>query len=92
MKFSKEDLQDLARGDHRDEFEVIKDEIVDTSRWSNIYEMIFKYDDRFYQTSYSVGATECQDERPYEYESDEIECDEVIPVEVTKIEYVRRKD
>lgn len=52
------------------------DEVTDNSRWSIFHDMVFKDNEKYYQTSYSVGATECQDERPWEYE-DEIECVEV---------------
>ena len=34
-------------------------------------------------TEYSVGATECQCESPWEYAADEIECTEVELKEVT---------
>ena len=54
----------------------IKDEITGTGRWSIFHNIIFEYDGKFYQTSYSVGATEEQDESPWEYK-DEVECTEV---------------
>ena len=54
----------------------IYDKVTDNSRWSIFHDMVFKDNEKYYQTSYSVGATECQDERPWEYE-DEIECVEV---------------
>ncbi|OAJ75188.1 hypothetical protein AYJ08_05865 [Brevibacillus sp. SKDU10] len=61
--------------------EVISDQIVDQSRWSVYHDIIFKWiDGKYYSTGYSVGATECQDERPWEYES-EVECVEVHQVE-----------
>ena len=55
---------------------VIVDKIIDMSRWSIIHEIVFEDNGKFYQTTYSEGATECQDERPWEYE-DEVECYEV---------------
>ncbi|MEG0898331.1 MAG: hypothetical protein RSF40_01295 [Oscillospiraceae bacterium] len=57
-------------------YSAIKNDIVDTSRWSIYHEIIFEDKGKFYRTYYSVGATECQDESPWEYE-DEIECIEV---------------
>lgn len=71
-------------------FEMVQSELVDTSRWSNIHEVVYKDLDsgKFYSSIYSVGATECQDERPYENDGDEIEFTEVVPKEVIKIEYV----
>mgnify|MGYP001581894545 CR=1 FL=1 len=80
MKFKKEFLQKC-------EGETISDVIIENSRWSIYYERIFKYDGKFYLTNYSVGATEQQDESPYEYEPDEIDCVEVEPVEKVVIVY-----
>lgn len=64
---------------------LVQDELVDTSRWSNIHERIYQNleDGKFYSTSYSTGATECQDETPYEYDGDVIEFIEVKAVEKT---------
>jgi hypothetical protein len=87
MKFAKKVLQMLTYGDAPDEFEVIEEKIADTSRWSVCYKMVFKYDGKFYATSFRRGATEMQDESPYEYDGDEIECKEVAPVEKTIIVY-----
>jgi hypothetical protein len=53
--------------------------------------MIFKFEDKLYKTSYSTGATEYQDEDPYEYEDDVIECPEVFPVEKTIIVYEAKR-
>lgn len=70
-------------------FELVHQELVDTSRWSHIYERVYKDLDtgKFWHTSYSTGATECQDEPPYEYEGDEVEFVEVVPVEHTVVKY-----
>ena len=59
----------------------IVDKIIDTTRWSIVHEIIFEDNGKFYQTTYSEGATEMQDERPWEYE-DEVECTEVELCEV----------
>lgn len=55
----------------------VSDEQYDTSRWSEHREMIFKWDDKYYGSCYSRGLTEMQDESPYQYDNDYIECDEV---------------
>ena len=71
-KFSKDYLRnelDLPYG-------AILDKIIDTTRWSIRHEIVFEDNGKFYQTTYSEGATECQDERPWEYK-DEVECYEV---------------
>lgn len=43
---------------------------------AKVGELWRKNNGKFYQTTYSEGATEMQDERPWEYE-DEVECEEV---------------
>lgn len=90
MKFKKEILQELAYGDV-DGYDIIEHKMTGHTRWSLQYSMIFKFEDKLYKTSYSTGATEYQDEDPYEYEPDEIECPEVIPVEKTSIVYEVKK-
>ncbi len=84
MKFKKEFLQDIIG-----EKETISSEVIETGRWHILYYDIFKHEDKFYETSYRVGATEEQDESPYEFDSNEIECNEVVPVEYTAIKYVK---
>jgi hypothetical protein len=90
MKFKKELLQELTYGDI-DGYEVIEQKMTGHTRWSLQYSMIFKFEDKLYKTSYSTGATEYQDEEPYEYEPDEIECPEVIPMEKTITVYEVKK-
>jgi hypothetical protein len=89
MKFTKEFLQELVWDEGDDNVEVIEDELIDESRWSLHYRMIFKYDEKYYETFYSKGATEQQDESPYEFEDDEIECVEVFPIEKVITVYER---
>ena len=74
MKFKKDDLK-WER--HR----TIYNKPIAHRRWSVDYERVFEHEGRFYKTTYSIGATECQDESPYQYAPDEIECPEVSPVE-----------
>ncbi len=81
MKFSKEFLQDEGG-------ETVQDREIGRGRWSVHHERVFQHEGRFYRTRYSVGATENQDERPYEYEPDEIECVEVFPTPKTITVYV----
>ena len=68
----------------------ILDEITDTSRWSVHHRIVFKHDDKFYETYYSEGATEMQDESAWEYD-DEVECDEVELKEVTVVKWIKVK-
>lgn len=88
MKFKKEDLIGLAYGSHdADVYKVIQKEIEETSRWSVHYSMVFEFEGKLYLTNYSIGATEMQDEDPYEYDDDEIECCEVEAYEATIIKF-----
>lgn len=84
MKFEKHILKEM---EDLPNFEVISDEIYDNSRWSILHQRIFKYQGKFYSTCYSVGSTEYQDESPYEYDPNEIECPEVYPHLVTTVVY-----
>ena len=67
----------------------ILNEITDTSRWSVYHRIVFGYEGKFYETHYSEGATEMQDESPWEYE-DEVECDEVELKEVKVKKWVKK--
>lgn len=83
MKFEKEfliDELDLP-------YSAIEDKVIDNSRWSIQHEIVFEHEGKFYRTYYSVGATESQDERPWEYD-DEVECTEVVQQEVTIMAWV----
>lgn len=76
MKFKKEVLQAIIYDDCINA-DKVGDTIQTSTRWSILHTMIFKYKDKFYMADYSVGATELQEERPYEYAADKIECPEV---------------
>jgi len=81
MKFSKEFLQE------EDWDQLIYDKIVGSGRWSIQHELVFRYKGKHYKTTFSRGATEYQEERPYDDQPDEIECPEVFPAEVMVTEY-----
>ena len=78
-KFDKDFMLDVLCED-ADDVRVVSDEIVDTSRWSIYHDLIFSFENKFYNTQYSVGATEYQDERPWEV-LEYVDCTEVAPVE-----------
>ncbi len=66
---------------------VIRDTIRGNGRWSISHELVFCWrDGKFYRTSYSVGATEMQDESPWDY-TDPVECTEVREVQKTVTDY-----
>ncbi len=85
MKFKKKDLQSMVWHDsgvlNDKVLEEVEDDIVDTSRWSEHHAVVFSYKNKYYQSYYSKGLTECQEEDPYEKDGDEIECTEVHQVE-----------
>lgn len=74
MYFSKDFLQEMVD-------EGIERKIIDHDRWSVTYEEIFEFEEKYYKTYYSVGATELQYIYPYEDETNMIKCDEVQQVE-----------
>ena len=75
-------------GNPRINFRLVHAELIDTTRWSHVHERVY-WDldaDKCWRTTYRTGATECQDETPYEYEK-EVELEEVVPTEVTVVKY-----
>ena len=70
---------------------VVEDKITNTTRWSVIHKLVFKHENKFYQTSYSVGATEQQDETPWQ-DVDDVICVEVEPVEKIIVVYEKVKE
>jgi len=92
MKLEKELLLSILNEDIDDNspWSIVENDIIDTSRWSEIYSFTIhnKETDKYYNTTYSCGATECQDEGPWEYEGKLVDVTEVEPKEVTVIKYV----
>ena len=88
QSFPTADLIDLTEGDAPDGYEVISDTITGTSRWVVQHEVIFKHGGKYWRTYYSCGATELQDERPFESGGVHVVCEEVRPVETILIRYV----
>jgi hypothetical protein len=84
--FDKEFMQ-LVLWEDKEGTEILENKIYDTSRWSNHYNLVFSFEGKIYETDYSVGATESQDERAWEYDTD-VTCWEVEAKEVTIIQYV----
>lgn len=70
---------------------IIVNDIEGTSRWSVHHRCVFKLHGKYYATEYSEAATEIQDEKPYEYEGEWVEVSEVVPKEVTTIQYVPKE-
>lgn len=80
-KFSSEFLENLGKDD------ILSKEFWDKRRWFISWRLIFKHEDRFYSWIYSEGATECQEDEELE---DEVECQEVFPVQKTVTVYERK--
>jgi hypothetical protein len=90
-EFNKGDLISLADSDDPEMLKRISDRITGTGRWSIRHEMVFQdlRTGKFYVTQYSRGATEQQDETPFQYAKDTIVCHEVRPVEKMVTVYER---
>lgn len=78
--------RDIVDGEDSN-FVTIEDKIVGTRRWSIEYEIVVqrKTDGKYFKDGYSRGATEMQDEQPYEYS--EPNFTEVFPVTKTYVVY-----
>jgi len=80
MKLTGQEAREVVWEEHPDWEQASSPEIYDTSRWSNLFSGVFKHlpTDKYYEFCWSQGATECQDEQPFEYEK------EVEPILVEK--------
>lgn len=95
-KFHKDFLKENVAYNHpsskadKSGVQIITREIFDQGRWETHYEAVFKFEDKFYDCSFSMGSTESQPNEPFEYDGDAdgmIELVEVAPVEKVIIAY-----
>lgn len=86
LKLTSKQGRDIVNGEDSN-FVIIEDRIVGTRRWSVVYEIVVqrKTDGKYFKDGYRRGATESQDESPYEYS--EPNFTEVFPVTKTYIAY-----
>ena len=86
LNLTSEQGRDIVDGDDSN-FVIIEDKIVETRRWCDIYQIVVqrKSDGKYFKDGYCRGATESQDESPYEYL--EPNFTEVFPVTKTYIDY-----
>lgn len=84
LTLTKIEAQNIVFHDH-DRAKVVLDTIEDTSRWSIRHRLIFELDGTLWEGRYQVGATEMQDESPFEYTDPEFF--QVEPYEKTIVEY-----
>jgi hypothetical protein len=89
--FDKEDLISLVDGDDVQGLQVMENTITGTGRWSIHHRLVFKELDtgKFWAVGYSRGATEQQDESPFENGGARVTCREVLPVEKMVTVYER---
>ena len=85
MKLTIEQAQNIVYG-YSAEFELIESNISGKTRWSIIKEGVFKHIDsgKHYSVNWREGATEMQDEEPFESSSEPIELKEVVQKDVVK--------
>lgn len=65
---------------------MVRNTIVDTTRWAIVHELVFRHEDKLYSTTYRTGATEYQEEQPWEHEKT-VDCTEVEQFECTVTDY-----
>lgn len=84
MIFNREDLLDILDSD-----QFVESTILKPNRWSITLRSIFEHEGKLYQAIYRSGFGD-EGETPFEGE-DEIECPEVIEIEVTTKKYVLKE-
>jgi hypothetical protein len=87
LNLSREDALKIIYHDST-AYTLFEDTITGKSRWSIWHDVIFmdKLTGKFYKGDYTVGATEGQDEQPWEYKK-EVSFVEVEPHNVTVVKY-----
>jgi len=85
MKLTKQEGKALVYEDIEG-WEKVESEIYEASRWSIHYSGVFKHLETgdHYEMAWSVGATELQDERPFEYDEPELTKVKQVEVMITK--------
>lgn len=68
VPFDEETLRAVCHGDCPEGYELLHTEISDTTRWSIRKTMRFSFEGKLYESDYSVGATEHQDQEAYDYD------------------------
>jgi hypothetical protein len=78
IEISKKTAQELVWEGESDGFTVVKKVITAHSRWAILYMLVFRRNDdgQLFGADYRVGATEYQDEEPFQYQ-DPVKCFEV---------------
>ncbi|AAX63589.1 hypothetical protein PHG31p100 [Aeromonas phage 31] len=75
-------------------YETLVNDIIDQGRWTVEYDFVFSFEKdmikRHFRAPYRTGATECQDEMPWENEGEFVEAEEVEQYEVVTVGYRRK--
>jgi len=87
MRTTREFSREFLREELDLPYSALEERIIEVTRWSIQYEIVFEYEGKFYMTYYSEGATEMQDESPWEYD-ETVECTEVELKDVTVKKWV----
>jgi hypothetical protein len=87
VKFKGDFLNDMLDDGNKDV--IAEDRVIDHDRWSVTHKTIFKHDGLFYSVFWMAPATEYQDVSRFGTD-DDIECDEVVPVETTVTIYQKK--
>lgn len=90
-KFKVNEIEELLYGDS-DSLNNISDSIIDSDRWYIQHEIIFqeKESEKYYSVYYDEPATEYQDDGESLFRvglDNNVECVEVVPVQVTVTQY-----
>ena len=89
LTLTKQEALDILYEENQ-ESEIVVNKITGVSRWSIHHYLVFSMDGKLWEAFYQVGATEQQDESPWEYEK-EVKCFEVEAYEKTVTDYRRVK-
>jgi hypothetical protein len=90
MKFPAEFLTDLIwlkEGEDYRGTRCVQNKLVDTTRWAEVWQLVFEHEGKYYKTFYELPATEMQEGIDPFDDYEEVNCVEVHPHPVTIIEY-----
>jgi hypothetical protein len=89
LVMTEDDFDSLRWGAPIEGVEKVSNTYVDSGRWVEYWTMVWREDDKFFAYDYEVPATEMQEGSEEEFDARNIY--EVEPVEVTVVEYHRKK-
>jgi len=92
-EFDARDLAHMRPGESDGKHTVVENTIIGHSRWSIDYELVVEResDKTYWSAVYGVGATEMQEERPFEDEGD-VTFGQVFPVQVSVTKYLTQSE